>query len=449
MSASGSTSKDASPYVCLSAHCDLLHFIGPVPHPYGGPNPQTIAQRASQYVRFSCESCEKAPTVTVKCEHPLFPPIPVTRTTDGVPSFPLTGIELARWAYRENFESVASQPQLNPHEKKVDVPHPPLQGDSARVTHESAFPELASTAPLEEPESTMASGRSSCIVNFHALRRIFLQTLFILNLPHRSPAVSFRLSLHDPRPFGVTSFFLLPRCAEKMAALAHPAKVTLTVARTTGGDTLQCSCDCLHKKDEEEDRIISSQLLWELKEGDEREQYAKDPVELDSFLTGTMIPVLFALPEGLAQLIENKGVQTSRAIGWSQRRSFHLLALIAHCVWCEKVAWCIMSRFSVSMGLCRRQKARLKLRNSASLESTDKWESTLFFYPTAFNDDRHQTTRGRLEAIDVTATSCAALIQVTVWGCDEEMEWEWNGETPHASSAGLCDFTELLEKKRY
>ncbi|RNF04652.1 hypothetical protein TraAM80_04947 [Trypanosoma rangeli] len=450
MPSSGNISKDASPYVCLSAHCDLLHFVGPVPHPYGGPTPQTVTERAARYTRFACESCETAPTVTVQCEHSLFLPVPTARTADGVPSFPLNGIELARWAYRENFESTAAQPHLDPHEKKLGVRRPISHGDSISTLHEPMLPQQASATPPVETASATVSGNSSYTVNFHALRRTILQALFILSLPKRSPAASFTLSVHDPSPSGVTRFFVLPRCAENVAMLAHPAMVSLSIARTTDGDRLHCCCQCRTEKDVEENRDFFLPLLWELNEWDEGEQYSSESVELNHFLNETMIPALFALPESLSRPTESEAVQVSQAVGWSQRRSFHFLALIAHCVWCEKVALYIIGRNTESMASYGRWKARLKLRDSASLESTGKWESTLLFYPMAFHDgcSHPQGTRGRLEVVDITATSCAALLQVTLRGCDEKMNLDWGGEAPHASTGSLSDLVELHERKR-
>ncbi|RNF24688.1 uncharacterized protein Tco025E_02368 [Trypanosoma conorhini] len=450
MSSRGNISKDASPYVCLSAHCDLLHFVGPVPHPYGGPTPQTIAERAAQYARFSCDSCETAPTVTVQCEHPLFPPLPVTRTVDGAASFPLNGIELARWAYRESFDTAAAQPQLDPGEKKHGGSLPPSQGDSGRIMRGPMLSQPPPAAPPEEAASAAVSGNILYTVNFHALRRTLLQALFILRLPKRSPAASFTLYMHDPSPSGITSFFVLPRCAEQVTVLAHPARVSLSVARSTDGDTLHCSCQCHPGKDAAEKTGLYSPLVWELNEWGKGKYDSPEPVELDHFLTATMIPALFALPEHLSRLTESEAAQLSQAVGWTQRRSFHLLALIAHCVWCEKVVLYIMSRSSESTASCGRWKSRLMSRDSASLDSTDKWESTLLLYPTAFHDGRlhsHGTGR-RLEVADSSASSCAALLRVRLRGCDEQINWEWGGEAPHASSGSLSDLAELHARKR-
>lgn len=41
-----------SPFVCVSAHCQLLHFVGGRPHPFGTITPYTITSRASERVRF-------------------------------------------------------------------------------------------------------------------------------------------------------------------------------------------------------------------------------------------------------------------------------------------------------------------------------------------------------------------------------------------------------------
>lgn len=446
MAASGPVDKSRGPYVCLSAHCDLLHFAGPAPHPYGGPTPQTVAERASRYVRFSPgEFPEKTPMVTVKCDHPLFAPVPVSATADGGPCFPLSGVALARRAVWENFD--VSAPKFNAarqsHSEDIGQCHSPSQDEAARNLCETTTP-LSSLQPPPQPplhrpaqtpeaETRADTGEAPhCVVNLFALRRTLLQAVFVLTLPKRSPAVLFTLCAHDTRPCGVTSLSVLPRAAEKLTLLAHPAKVSLTVATTTTGDVLQCCCDCGHV--EEEKGAACPSLLWEMNEGTETELF-KGPLELNPFLTERMAPVLFALPEQLSRLEEGENLKVPQVIGWSQRRAFQFLALIAHCVWCEKVAWYITKQSRGAAVACRHRVARLEARNAASLDSSDKWETTLLFYDADDGDHHHRETTPFTGAT-------APRLRVTLRGCDEQMSWEWGGGTPRVSAGGLQDLAE-------
>ncbi|KAH9577228.1 hypothetical protein LSM04_000742 [Trypanosoma melophagium] len=446
-------SNSGNPYVCLSAHCDLLHYVGPVPHPYGGPTPQTIADRASRYIRFSCESLDRTPSVGVKCEHSLFSSVPLERTSDGVPFFPFSGVGLAQWGFRHNFDVSSSDSKLdfklkNEQEQggvNEDFIHSKESHNKSDKTPNPSVNEAKSSLQVSSevnPAAVVVNGIYDAINPF-ALRRMILQALCVLNLPKRSPAVAFTFCAHDTTPFGATIFLILPRSAEQMPALAHPVKVSLVVTRVNNSDVLMCSFpssdlqNTRKGKNDIDDNNMSSLpctlspffIKWELKEDTvEKSQTVAGTVDLGSFLSKTMIIKLFSAPASrFSEGTENKDECTRRVVSWAQRRSFHFLALIAHCIWCEKVGWYVMigingaARTEIeSLGLkhCR---AQLKCRQESSFSNpADKWETVLIFYGDAPSDN-----------------GSTVLLQLTVRGCDEEMCWEWFGPVPRVVRGGL------------
>ncbi|KEG09654.1 hypothetical protein DQ04_04861020 [Trypanosoma grayi] len=421
-----------SPYICLSAHCDLLHFVGQVPHPYGGPTPVTLKERAARYLRFSCGSLEHAPSVSVRCNHPLFLPIPIEAEADGQSSFPLSGVGLALYGFQENFEAAVvesgsalthqnrneDEKQQNEKSERHNNNHSANE-DSLECPNESTLPSHSSPSSEAQLTSSEDMSRSS-VVNPFAVRRTLLQALFILNLPKRSPAASFTLCTHDPSPNGATTFLVLPRSAEHVAALAHPVKVMLAVRESVTGTVLQCSCDMSSSSNrhlqrvDDENGVTCSLLFWELEKDTGGVATTGGALGLDVFLTNMMLPSLFTIPLRFQLLAVAQERHVSQVVGWSQRRSFHLLALIAHCVWCEKVADHIMHSTSGATVVCRSCTAQLKPREDASLDSSDKWETTLRFRGV----DAREGSKD-----DVPCH--AGLLQVAVRGCDEQLCWWW------------------------
>nr|CCC90190.1 conserved hypothetical protein [Trypanosoma congolense IL3000] len=421
--------------VSIAPHCDLLHFAGSTPHPYAVISLQTVTQRAAGCVRFSLNSSSGGPSVTASCNQPLFTPTPVpkvgvasTSIENGPPHFPLSGVGLARRAFEENFESSTQDREVK-HGMKRDRggarEEEPLP-DGSDAPKKGSGPETSEhTKSTSDTRGEPAEpGETLYEVNFSFVRRVLLQVLLTLSIPERSPAAAFLLRAHDPCPGGGTTFLVLPRSAEQLRPLAHPVQVSFTVpkGRRAGSSetaplccALQCSCSTTGQDRAKEGTLVVDDgaplcafpLLWCVS------QKAMDPSQLQEFLTKAMVPLLYTVPAQLRMVAEEK--LPALLTAFLQRRSFHLMALIAHCVWCEKIArYVLESGCSLIPETAVNTKctAELKSRDEVSLEGSGKWETTLTFCYSSSND---REGRERLVAV--------RELWVTVRGCDDAICW--------------------------
>ncbi|AAZ10894.1 uncharacterized protein TEOVI_000467000 [Trypanosoma equiperdum] len=468
----GNPGEDAIRKVIVSAspHCDLLHFVGHVPHPYGVITPQTMMEKNAECVKFSLTPLEREPSVTVSGNHPLFAPvvIPRVKATSSAPAaaseagmspyFPHSGVGLAQSAFRSNFETFSwgvvssdeqrqqnyqsqrhkvtergdHQVQQQPAHNEAETPNPDAVGEQAFIpTVTDSSSRLVNTSRI--------GGEIRYEVNFLAVRRSLLQVFLILHMPERSPAVAFRFCSHDPLPGGTTCLSVLPRCAERLPTLAHPAEVTFTDVQATAHWKYSLRCDCRIIQEGEEASVAEGKsqrfisMRWTTGGTPER------TLELSALLTEVMTPMLFAVPAKLLKSTEERGKTTPQITGFFQRRSFHLMALIAHGVWCEKVARYIINESNRSglVALCAETcSAKLKLRDDVSLDANEKWETELTFHRTESCDC---TTTER----SVQKPKPSKCLHVLVRGCEDVMGWGWGTAS---TRSGLQDLAEAVTR---
>nr|CCC47622.1 conserved hypothetical protein, fragment [Trypanosoma vivax Y486] len=459
------SNSDKTLLVCLSAHCDLLHFAGPVPHPYSGPSLQTMANRTANYMQFKCGAATSEPSVTVSCNVPLFAPTPTEATVasdERGSHLSLSGPELARWAFERNFEpSAMRRDASNPHCRHKREEEGWFGGPGNGSVQGTEFPHVEAT-----PRTISAAGSIlRHTVNFVAVRRTLLQVLLILHQPSRSPAAAFKLLAHDPSLRGSTRFLVLPRCAERYPTLGHPVEVCMETVLNGEAQSISCSFQCSYSDSPmAEGRSVMAtsknniefcvqMLRWSLNCGTTQQTPNDDPhVQLSPFLTAKMVPMLFNAPVKLWERKAVDGEVASHINAWAQRRSFQLMALIAHCIWCEMLAWGISTVHdkhnkiasenagTLSYGL---HTARLKSRNEVSLGSNEKWETLLTFHESNSVQcgSEKQLPTAPVEIGNGLEGDSYKVFWVLVQGCDDYISWEWRGNRGHGTLQEL--FTAL------